>query len=81
MTNSKFENKKFVLNYQYDESIGRFEKMEYIEKDINDLEKKILTEACLLCIKCSTHSIWYWIPHSTCTASKFNESCCRRSIQ
>ena len=58
MTDSKFENKKFILNYQYDENVGKFEKMEYIGKNINDLEKKILTEACLLCIKCSTQELY-----------------------
>ena len=58
MVNSKFENEKFILNYQYDKNLGRFEKIEYVDKDINDLEKKILTEACILCVKCSIQELY-----------------------
>ena len=58
MKNSKFENEKFILNYKYDEKMDKFEKMEYVEKNLNELERKILTEACTLFTMCSIQELY-----------------------
>lgn len=58
MYKKKFENDKFVLNYQYNEQLEKFENILYKQKKLNELEKKILAEACLLIPKCSIHELY-----------------------
>ena len=58
MNKKKFENDKFILNYQYNEQLEKFDNILYKEKKLNELEKKILTEACLLITKCSIHELY-----------------------
>ena len=58
MIKKKVENEKFILIFCYDEKLKKFKKLEYSEKKMNELEKKILNEACLLFPKCSIHELY-----------------------
>jgi|TARA_Y100000031_G_C8188485_1_gene370176 hypothetical protein len=58
MIEKKIENEKFILTFCYDEKLKKFEKLKYSEKKINELEKKILNEACLLFPKCNIQELY-----------------------
>ena len=58
MIKKTVENEKFILIFYYDEKLKKFKKLEYSEKKINELEKKILNEACLLFPKCSIQELY-----------------------
>ena len=57
MIEKKIENEKFTLIFSFNEKLGKFEKMEHVSKNLNELEKKILKEICLLFTKCSPHEL------------------------
>jgi len=58
MIQEKIENEKFVFNFCYDEKIRKFSEVNFFEKKMNELEKKILTEACLLFPKCNMQELY-----------------------
>jgi len=58
MIQEKIENEKFVFNFCYDEKIRKFSEVNFSEKKMNELEKKILTEACLLFPKCNMQELY-----------------------
>ena len=57
MIEKKFENEKFLLTFKFNNETEKFEKMEYVDKKLNELEKKILNEICLLFTKCKIHEL------------------------
>ena len=58
MIEKKFENEKFLLTFKFNNETEKFEKMEYVDKKLNELEKKILNEICLLFTKCKIHELY-----------------------
>jgi hypothetical protein len=58
MIEKKFENEKFLLIFKFNNETEKFEKMEYVDKKLNELEKKILNEICLLFTKCEIHELY-----------------------
>ena len=58
MTKSKFENEKFILDFSYNEKLEKFEEIKYTEKNLNELENKILKEVCLLIPKCNLQELY-----------------------
>ena len=58
MIEKKIENEKFIFNFNYDEKLKKFHKIEYSEKSMNALEKRILNESCLLMSKCSIQELY-----------------------
>ena len=58
MQNNKIENEKFVFRFVYNKKLEKFEKIEYDEKNLNNLEKKILDEACLLFPNCNVQELY-----------------------
>ena len=58
MSKSKFENEKFILDFSYNEKLEKFEKIKYTEKNLNELENKILKEVCLLIPKCNLQELY-----------------------
>lgn len=58
MTEKKFENEKFILVFDYDERLNKFTTIKFLEKKINELEKKILREACILFTQCSPQELY-----------------------
>ena len=57
MIEKKFENENFLLTFKFNNDTEKFEKMEYVDKKLNELEKKILNEICLLFTKCKIHEL------------------------
>jgi len=58
MTENKFENEKFTLNFKFNEKLQKFESINYIAKKLNKLENEILKEACLLIPKNSIYELY-----------------------
>ena len=54
----KIENEKFFFNFSYDEKLKKFYNIDYIEKSMNELEKKILRESCALIPNCSIQELY-----------------------
>ena len=58
MIKKKIENEKFVFNFSYDEKLKKFDKVDYSEKSMNELEKEILKESCKLIPNCSIQELY-----------------------
>lgn len=58
MAIEKFENEKFILNFEYDEKLEKFLKMNFQNKKLNELENKILDEICSLFTKCNLQELY-----------------------
>ena len=58
MIKEKIENEKFIFNFHYDEKLRKFSEVNFSEKKINELEKKILNQACLLFPKCNIQELY-----------------------
>ena len=58
MKKEKIENEKFIFNFAYDEKLKKFKEINYSEKKLNELEKKILDEACVLFPHCSIQELY-----------------------
>ena len=58
MIKEKIENEKFIFNFHYDEKLRKFYEVNFSEKKMNELEKKILNEACLLFPKCNIQELY-----------------------
>ena len=58
MKEEKIENEKFILKFHYDEKLKKFENINYTNKNMSSLEKKILEESLLLFSKCKLQELY-----------------------
>ena len=58
MNEKKIENEKFILKFHYNNKVKKFENIDYTNKNMNSLERKILKESLLLFSKCKLHELY-----------------------
>ena len=58
MQNGQVNNNKFIFHYTYDEKKNRFKSIKFDKKELNNLETKILDEACLIFLECSPQELY-----------------------
>ena len=58
MKEEKIENEKFILKFHYDEKLKKFENINYTNKNMSSLEKKILEESLLFFSKCKLQELY-----------------------
>lgn len=58
MNEKIIENEKFILKFHYNNELKKFENLNYTDKNMNSIEKKILKESLLLFSKCKLQELY-----------------------
>lgn len=58
MKNEQIKNEKFIFHYSYDEKKNRFNNINFDKIKLNELENKILEEACLIFQECNPQELY-----------------------